>query len=267
MSGFSSHPCTYAESPRKVRPGRNRWARQKGIALVEAPSRYLGPRGPGDVCCRRRGPRRRRRAQSQPCPPPCQATFRGHRGKIRACRWSSIVHHSDSDRSVFAYTPPPPLSCQIPNFSSARSIPAPARPGNTRVAEVCGRALRGTATRQKAIAALMRLRESPTSMPCMAWHGQCMSARHLSISGSAPLRSRRYRHRPTTPQGCAVKGNAASQRSANGICQQAQEPGSLSQGFRRVEHGLGTHIVRSTKQTSRCGAHCPPEGRLFQPVT
>lgn len=79
-----------------------------------------------------------------------------------------------------------------------------------------------------------------------------MSARHLSISGSAPLRFRKYRHRPTTPQGCAVKDNAASQRSANDTCQQAQEASSLSQGFRRVEHGLGTHIVRSTKQTSRC---------------
>lgn len=79
-----------------------------------------------------------------------------------------------------------------------------------------------------------------------------MSARHLSISGSAPSRFRKYRHRPTTPQGCAVKDNAAIQRSASDTCQQAQEAGSLSQGFRRAEHGLGTHIVRSTKQTSRC---------------
>lgn len=79
-----------------------------------------------------------------------------------------------------------------------------------------------------------------------------MSARHLSISGSAPLRFRKYRHRPTTPQGRAVKDNAASQRSASDTCQQAQEASSLSQGFRRAEHGLGTHIVRSTKQTSRC---------------
>lgn len=51
----------------------------------------------------------------------------GHRGKIRACRWSSTVHHSDSDRSVFAYTPPP-LSLLNPQlfFGTFHSRPSPA---------------------------------------------------------------------------------------------------------------------------------------------
>lgn len=69
------------------------------------------------------------------------------------------------------YTPPPFVPAKSPTFCSARSIPAPARPGNTRVAEVCGRALRKAATQQKAIAASIRLRESPTSMPCIGSKG------------------------------------------------------------------------------------------------
>lgn len=153
-------------------------AEGKGTALAEVSSRYLGPRGPRDVCRRRRSPEHKHastqaQAQSQPCLPPCQATFRGTGARSERADGRRQPITADSDRSVLWIHPPPPpfVPAKSPTFCSARSIPAPARPGNTRVAEVCGRALRKAATQQKAIAASIRLRESPTSMPCIGSKG------------------------------------------------------------------------------------------------
>lgn len=75
--GLSCHPCRCADSPRKIRSRLIRRPRQETRALAEASSRYLGRRGPRDVCCRRRSPECKAQTQSQPCLPPCQATFRG----------------------------------------------------------------------------------------------------------------------------------------------------------------------------------------------